>query len=175
MSFSNGPVLKKPRWVAKKGLRKQKKKDHSYTSFLSGRSSVSIGELEEYAAELFEWAQDPSVIKVMDFAVSKGIPPSKFRTWVEKNNNLKNAFEVARYIIGSRNERKALVGEFNVGLVIGWMTTYDEEYRDGLRFRAGLSNKNDNDKQKVTVVLEAIASSPQVPVKIKEENDHEEE
>ena len=173
MGFLKGPKLEKVIKRKPRSLRNQKKKNASRTSFLGWNSTVSIGELEEYAQEIVEWCQDPTVIKVMDFPTSKGIPPSKFRTWVDKNENLKNAFEIARYTIGSRNERKALIGEYNVGLVMGWMTTYDEDYRETLTFKSRLSNKREDEKQKVTVVLEAVASSPQVPKRTQEEDEGE--
>ncbi|MBY0109657.1 MAG: hypothetical protein K2X90_00950 [Candidatus Babeliaceae bacterium] len=104
----------------------------------------------ELADGLVSWARRDDAIQITDFASMQLIAPSNFAEFAAKSEYFKNAYEIAKTMVGSRRERLALAGKLHPGLVMATMPLYDKDYRIWL---LRLRHKQENPEPQPFVIV----------------------
>lgn len=122
-------------------------------------------EIEFFAKELLEFAQDEEVIKVVEFPLSRNLLPKTYYDWLDRYPVLADAHAQATAIIGSRREKFALKGKYDRSIVLKTMAMYDPEYKKNLEWEAKLRNREEDKNVQKIIVLERYPESEKVPSK----------
>jgi hypothetical protein len=124
---------------------------------------------DRLAIELVTWARENEDALILDdFYDMKGISHSDVYRWYENHDGLKQAFEVAKRLIGSRRERGALKGKYNATTIHMMMPHYSTAWRETEKWRSDLRKENEQ-QGNIKVMIETYPSSPIVPDKKKAE------
>lgn len=130
----------------------------------------STSTAERWSKEIIEFAKKDDSLKVTDFFCEKGLHPNEGFRLSAKYEVLKNAYELAKYMIGSRREKGAIKNDYNPGIVHSSMSMYDPEWKANAEWKAKLAQ--DNQKAgNVTVLIERYPNTAIVPSKDKEKKE----
>ena len=125
--------------------------------------------LETLGFELVEYVEkDPEVFKIKQFLALKRIPSSTYYEWLDQNEFLMTCHEFALMILGNRREGWAIQDNLNGPMLERSMPHYDDEWKKLHEWRAALTKGPEGQTGNITVVLDAVPSSPLVPEKPKD-------
>lgn len=128
---------------------------------------------DRLAIELVTWAREKDdAIFVEDFFDIKGIYDKDLIRFMEKNENLRKAYEMALSVIGRRRERRGLTREFAEGLVKFTMPLYDKKWAAREKEVAALRDPESKKPTEVKVVMHNYGSD--VDIKAPELTDGDE-
>lgn len=126
----------------------------SKNDFVMFTTKYSEAYLHRLSTELINFAESPDAINIEKFLNFHRIPHKSFYEWVEKNKELKTAFEMAKSIIGCRREELALTGVHNATLSQFILPHYLHSYKSMLHERHKLQKEEANNPDIKIVMLE---------------------
>jgi hypothetical protein len=143
---------------------------HPYQDlFFMKEKPVSLAFLERFAQEVLNWSALDTSLKITDFYLEKNIPNQVYYRWVKKYDFMKEAHETAMRRIASRREVGALTRKYDAGSVREFQALCDPEYREFIKWRSELRNKEDAQGGGTIVVhLPPTPLTAEVPERVKE-------
>lgn len=145
---------KKREWVQKGDHRTEIRNDDEEL-FPYWKGHLSLVDLKKVAREVLEWAASTKRPVMSDFCATKRLNPARMYEWMERSPELKEAWLIAKNMIGNDREIGAMDGSYNPSIVLAKMPLYDAEYREWKEKQA--SNVM-NTASKIEVVLSRIDS-----------------
>lgn len=98
--------------------------------FTFSKKTTSPTWAESFARELVAWARNtPDAIKVNEFLMMKGVSMLDFHHLFVQYPILKEAYNIAKSILGNTRERNVLENKWNASAGIFMMGHYDEDWR----------------------------------------------
>lgn len=123
---------------------------------------------KRFILTLLEWASREENLEITDFAIDMKMHRSMLYRWVGKYPDIKEAFDMAKLMVGSRRKKGALKKVFDKDVVFKDLHKYDPEWLEINKYHSDM--KKDEDKQMHTFII----SNTKPTVKTKEEIEGEE-
>ena len=150
-SKSEKSCKKRPKWL-----------DEYKNALEMKEVAVSDSSLERMADDIVEWAIDnKDALVVTDFFNLKGISYRRWLKWVEKNELLSEAYQLAKEIIGGRREGLALKKKIDGSIMKSTQAHYSPVWRDEQRIMANMEQRH---MSNITVSLEKMPETDIVPL-----------
>ena len=109
--------------------------------------------INNLAAQLVQWADDPKSLKFNQFLKMKKIDHTDFNRWMKRIPNLKKAYEYAIKALGDNREIGAIHKDYDKGMILPIMHRYDSDWKKAEEWRAEISKKdNEDDSEKVVII-----------------------
>lgn len=113
--------------------------------FFFKKVPVSDRYLSELARDLVQWAQhDEEAIKLEQFLCLRCIQRKVWDDWLFRSEELQEAAEFAKMLLGTRREVAGLKRQLDPGIVAFTMPTYDPAWKELLAWKASLQDKDRN-------------------------------
>jgi hypothetical protein len=143
--------------------------DGDYLCMFSLREKpVDIGFIDRLAEQLVEWVRTtPKAFKISEFRLDRGINHQTWDNWIKKYPLLKAAHEYAKEKIGNHRELQASLkdGMYDSAMIKPTMGHYCPVWRAEQVYLAELNKKLDPQNGPVTVIMNSMPSSDEVPPK----------
>lgn len=150
--------------------RKLISKGHSWHDAMTNESFLFFPEKaswrERFIATIYEWAEKPDSLELMDFCMEYRIPRETIYEWLSKHEDIKAAYTNAKLILGSRRRKGALKREYDKDIAMRDMHVYDSEWLAVNKYHAQLKNQENDQGGMRLVMMEKFPS-------IKNDNDRE--
>lgn len=105
--------------------------------FITDKMMIKLGK------ELVDWAKaNDDAIKIKQFLADKGISEKKWHDWYTKYDDLREAHDQAKMIIGNRREHGLVTRKYADGPTSFMMPHYDKDWRDEQEHKANLNKKD---------------------------------
>jgi hypothetical protein len=149
--------------------------DHEWEDYLSTISfqmhPANNATKLRLAIELCTWVRENErAYTISQFYTMKGISETTFKKWIDDCPQLRESYTTALSILGDRREVGALENRLNGTIARFVLPYYSGVWKEQELWRASI-RKDENDRPGiVTVVLDAIESSPLVPELPKDNN-----
>jgi hypothetical protein len=85
--------------------------------------------LDQLAEDLIDWARKDDSLKFFQFLDDIGVNDTLFRSWMARNDNLKEAHAWTIRLLGNRRELGAMTGKYREKMVMHTMHQYDPEWK----------------------------------------------
>lgn len=110
--------------------------------------------IDAFARDMLAWASDhdKAQLKISDFYLERGVSNDTMMRWIRKFDNLKDAYDAAKMIIGNRREKGGLKNYYNASLVATSMVHYDPEWREFYEWKSKLRQNNEQYEEKKMVI-----------------------
>ena len=147
---------------------------HKNRYFLSNHDIV-VMEVDDLAEELFEWAKQNTSLALRRFASERGIPLVTFLQWVKKYQKLRDAYDLARSLVGCNREEGALKGTLSEKTFLHYQAAYDPEFKEIREWESSLRGKEATQTGQAIYkcIQERFPSDDRVPPLVKGERDGE--
>jgi hypothetical protein len=103
---------------------------------------------------LLEWASKEDSLEITDFAIAMKMRRRTLYKWAEEYEDIKDALDNARLIIGSRRRKGALTRKFDKDVAFKDMHKYDPEWIEINKYHSEM--RKDEDKQAHTFIINDI-------------------
>lgn len=136
-----------------------KKPNFEFDEYLNTITMQMFPSTKEHKQRFFTkmvlWARDDEdALHIYQFLDKENIHPDTVLDWVSKDKTLKALYDRAKRHIGYRREIGALKKKFDAATATYTLPQYCNIWRDEYRARAALKQKDSNQQQPVTVVIE---------------------
>jgi len=117
---------------------------------------------------LLEWASKDDSLEITDFAIEMKMRRTTLYRWAQEHEDLKEALDFARLMIGSRRRKGALTKRFDKDVVFRDMHKYDPEWLEINKYHSDM--KKEEEKQSHTFIISN--EKPRIVSKQEMEGEH---
>jgi hypothetical protein len=156
----------------RKDFKIQEKKDPGYLLPTFNRTRLTPKtdeELDAMAHDLVLWAEQEDQVIFEEFVYISKTSNARLYEFAQRHKGLADAIVIAKQILCSRREKRALEGKYNPSIVMGLMGLYNPEYK---AYRKELSQQQEQKQAQYTIIVDKVENSPLVPPK-KDTHDRE--
>ena len=149
----------KKRHINPNSKKSSKKPDVEFDEYLNTITMQMFPSTKEHKERFFTkmvlWARDDEdALHIYQFLDKENIDPDTVLRWATQDKALKAMYDRAKRHIGYRREIGALKKKFDAATATYTLPQYCNVWRDEHRARAALKQKDSNQQQPVTVVIE---------------------
>ena len=91
--------------------------------------------------KLLEWVQLPDSLALFEFQQLMGLRDKDYALWRSRYENLQEAHEYAKRVIGTRREVMATRKQLDAGMIKHTLYQYAPEYREAAEYNAKLARR----------------------------------
>lgn len=151
--------------------KKTKTSAPEFNYFFLKEKPVQPAIIEDWGRRLVEWAKhDKDATKLSKFANKYDVSRKTMLNWVDRNEFFAACYEHAKGLIGDRREELVHANKMDRMWAEKTQRLYDPEWQtvleDDRRHQIALRQiKSEDESKTITVIMDAVPSSPLVPAK----------
>lgn len=139
-------------------------KPRSRNKYFLVDDDVTAVDVDELAEKMIAWSMEEGNIVLGEFIARAGFPMPTFKKWLQRSEKLRNAYSIARTMVGTRREKGGLQGEYSPLMVMKTMPLYDQDYKELLEWESQQKNvEQASMPQQQIIVLDRFPESDKVP------------
>jgi hypothetical protein len=125
---------------------------------------ITLVDVDDLARELLEWAHKENSLVLRQFVAQKGYSENTFFRWMDKNEKLREAYNIARSLVGCHREHCALYGTIKERIFLQYQSFYDPEYKRIVEWEASLRQPEQTQASgPTTIIMQPFPSDDRVP------------
>ena len=144
--------------------------DKGWESMFADETFAYFPEKDEWRKKLcytlLKWAGQPTSLSLDQFLIEAKIWKMTMRRWVDKYEDIAQAYKFAKTIIGDRRIRGALLKKYDVTMVLRETGAFDDEQAQINKDNAELKNKAEGNKATIIHVHDSAMSTNQDEIKL---------
>lgn len=141
-------------------------KKSGHNKYFLDDGKVTIVDVEELADKMIVWAKQPGVKILRRFVAEQGFPMATFFKWLEKSDRLRNAYDIARNLVGCNREEMAMQGKIPEKTFLRLQPLYDPEFKKLIEWENSIKNvATDSSSGNITITMQPFPTDDRVPRK----------